>query len=344
MKPFEKGQTELLRSALDDPVILSGGFWTELRVFLAVAKLGSFGKAGVYLGISTPSVSRNVKRLQDQLRAQLVVLSSTGASLTKEGRSIALALSELDHRVFVIANSIKQNGHNIEGTVRISATEGLAGVFVASKLAAFHGRYPGIAVHLKTPINISSLRENRADMMIGFEPFEAADIKTVKLGTLHFIPIASELYVQQRGVPNVGATNGHIFVDSHFYAAQTGLWGDWKKLTATGQVAADCDSSLSYAMAVIGGLGIGLLGSYVLSDASLRPLDLGVHVKVPLYLYGLKERLEAKPVRVVMDWLTEIFGATNPWFADELTLRTTQPTSFLKVMHALRGEPQDAVH
>jgi DNA-binding transcriptional LysR family regulator len=344
MRPFEKGQTELLRSALDDPVILSGGFWTELRVFLAVAKLGSFAKAGAYLGISTPSVSRHVKRLQDQLRAQLVVLSSTGASLTKEGRSIALALSELDHRVFIIANSIKQNGHDIEGTVRVSATEGLAGVFVASRLAGFHAQYPGISVHLKTPINISSLRDNRADMMIGFEPFDATDISTVRLGTLHFVPIVSEIYVQQRGVPALGNTGNHIYIDSHFYAARTGLWNDWHALIATGRVAADCDSSLSYAMSVIGGLGVGLLGNYVLSDDSLRPLDLGVHVRVPLYLYGLKERLEARPVRLVMDWLTEIFGPANPWFANELNLKTAQPTSFLKVMHALRGEMRDIVH
>jgi hypothetical protein len=43
LKPFEVGQDGLARSSLDDPMILSGAFWDELRTFLAVAKLGIIG-------------------------------------------------------------------------------------------------------------------------------------------------------------------------------------------------------------------------------------------------------------------------------------------------------------
>jgi hypothetical protein len=80
VKPFEIGQDGLLKSALDDPVILSGRFWDELRVFLAVAKLGSFARAGEVLGTSTATLSRHVKRLQDQLRAQLIISERTEPS------------------------------------------------------------------------------------------------------------------------------------------------------------------------------------------------------------------------------------------------------------------------
>jgi DNA-binding transcriptional LysR family regulator len=343
MKPFEIGQTGLLKTVLDDPVILSGRFWDELRVFLAVAKLGSFAKAGTYLGLSTATVSRHVRRLQDQLRSQLIISGRTGSKLTPDGSSLAKALAELDHKVFSIANNFRTNTRQVEGTVRISATEGLAGVFIAAKLADFYRSYPGVTIHLKTPINVTSLRENRADIMIGFEKITASDIKCIPIGFLHLIPIASQKYLRAHGRPTATTVEQHIFVDSQYYQAKTGMWAHWQEVTARGRVAADCDSSLAHAMAVIGGLGIGLLGNYVLSDEMLQPVDLDIHVAVPMYLIGLVERMDARPVRVVMDWLTETFGPTNPWFADDLNLRADEPTAFLTAMRALQGAASDGV-
>jgi DNA-binding transcriptional LysR family regulator len=339
MRPFEIGQNGLLKTALDDPVILSGGFWNELRVFLAVGKLGSFAKAGNYLGVSTATVSRQVKRLQDQLKAQLVVSGRTGSRLTSDGESLARALADLDYKVFSIAGNFRSSRRNVEGTVRVSVTEGLAGIFVASKLAAFHQRWPGVAIHLKTPINVMSLRENRADLMIGFEPVVASDISCEALGYAHLVPIASEKYLRRVGLPSLENVAEHLFVDSHFYQAKTGMWKGWQDLMSQGRVVAECDSSLSYASSVLGGLGIGLLGNYTLSDSSLRHLELGVHVSVPLYLLGLAERLEARPVQIVADWLSDTFGQQNPWFAASLNLQPDAPTPFLSVMRALLGEP-----
>jgi len=43
---FDQSQKDLNRSPLDDRRILSGPFWAELRVFLAVAKAKSFNRAG----------------------------------------------------------------------------------------------------------------------------------------------------------------------------------------------------------------------------------------------------------------------------------------------------------
>ncbi len=343
MKPFELSQNGLQRTALDDPVILSGGYWEELRVFLAVAKLGSFQRAAHHLGLSTPTVNRQVRRLQDILGAQLVVTSRTGANLTSDGVTLARGLAELDHKVFSIANNFRTSRNDVEGVVRISVTEGLAGVFVASSLAGFNALWPGISVHLKTPINVSSLVENSVDVMIGFQESKDSGIRSMPLGYLHLIPIASVDYLERRGEPSRHNLAGHVFVDSQFYAAQTGLWEPWQTLTAQGRTVAHCDSSLSYGMAVIGGLGIGLLGNYTLSDPTLKVLDLNVHVRVPIYLLGLAERFDARPVKVVIEWLARIFGPANPWFAPELNLKQVPETPFVETMHALRGEPRTIV-
>jgi DNA-binding transcriptional LysR family regulator len=341
MKPFEDTQSELLKTALDDPVILSGGFWDELRVFLAVAKLKSFAKAGGYLGLSTPTVSRHVRRRQDQLRSQLVVAGNKGAKLTADGASLARALAELDYKVFSIASNFRSSSREAEGVVRVSATEGLAGVFVAARLRELHAQHPGIVVHLMTPINVESLRENRVDIMIGFDDVAGKDLLCKPCGFLHLIPVASASYLRSHGMPTETNLDRHIFVDSMYYRGRTGLWDEWRRIVVQGTIAADCDSSLAHAMAIIGGLGIGLLGNYVLSDETLQPVDIPIHVSVPLYLIALAERLDARPVRIVMEWLAETFGPGNPWFAPTLNFRSAEPTPFLRAMRALQATQPD---
>lgn len=38
---------------------------------------------------------------------------------------------------------------------------------------------------------------------------------------------------------------------------------------------------------------------------------------MPLFLVALTERLKARPVSLVFDWLSEVFGSSNPWFGHE---------------------------
>jgi hypothetical protein len=80
--PFDRSQKMLLRSSLDEQSLLSGDFWGELRVFLAVAKAKSYNAAADMLNTSQPTVSRQVKRLQDVMGSQLVVTTKHGVNLT----------------------------------------------------------------------------------------------------------------------------------------------------------------------------------------------------------------------------------------------------------------------
>ena len=58
-----------------------------------------------------------------------------------------------------------------------------------------------------------------------------------------------------------------------------------------------------------------MLASYTLAEPSFVPLEISLRISVPLYLIALTERLNARPVRLVFDWLSEVFGSNNPWFS-----------------------------
>jgi DNA-binding transcriptional LysR family regulator len=319
--PFDKSQARFNRTPLEEPNILSGPFWGELRVFLAVAKAKSFNRAAEALGMSQPTVSRHVKRLQDLMDAQLVVPTLTGIKLTERGQELANSLVTLDQKLFTLSTSLRTENQGAQGVVRLSVTEGLGSMFVAPNLMSFGDDYPRIQLHIRNPINMTSLMENQTDLMLGFVPSTSSDVHCMPLGYLHFVPVATHPYIRIHGLPTRdNIDSGHRFIDSEYYSSVTGLWAPWRRLTNQGRIAHFADSSFSYALMVRAGLGIGLLGTYALCDPTSMPLDLDVHVRVPMYLLALNERLNSRPVRVVYDWLQSIFGETNPWFAHDLNL------------------------
>ena len=175
-------------------------------------------------------------------------------------------------------------------------------------------------MHLKNPINLISLRENQTDMMIGIIPSETSDIQFRKLGQLHFIPVVAKDYIRKHGLPTRNNLDQHFFIQSEYYLARTGLWDGWQQAVARGRIAHYCDNSFAYGMLVKAGNGIGMLASYTLVEPNLVPLEIDLRISVPLYMIALSERLQARPVRIVFDWLSDIFGPNNPWFSDEFRL------------------------
>jgi DNA-binding transcriptional LysR family regulator len=326
MDAFDEEQQAFNRSPLDDENLLSGQFWGELRVFLAVAKTKSFNRAAEITNTSQPRVSRQVKRLQDAVGSQLFISTARGITLTRSGEALAKALCRLDHTLYSVTRDLKAETSEAEGTVSVSITDGLNALFAAPALNQFSAQYPKIQLHLKNPINIMSLRENQTDMMISISPAESSDIRFRRLGQLHFIPIAAKDYIREHGLPTRDNLEQHLFVQSAYYLAKTGLWDGWLQAVARGRIAHYCDNSFAYGMLVKAGHGIGMLGSYSVLEPSAVPLEIDLRVSVPLYLIALTDRLSARPVRLVFDWLSEVFGNNNPWFSDQFKLNNPPGT------------------
>ena len=120
LAPFTEDQQSLTRKSLEHEQILSGQFWGELRVFLAVAKAKSFNRAAEILNTSQPTVSRQVKRLQDLMGSQLFVPTQLGVTLTPQGQELASELAKLDHALFSLTNGLRAENQDTEGVVRIS--------------------------------------------------------------------------------------------------------------------------------------------------------------------------------------------------------------------------------
>ncbi len=127
--PFDTSAPSISRRALDQSGLLSGDYWGELRTFLWVAKAGSLSRAAELLGSSHATVGREIRRLQDQMGSQLVILTKSGAYLTEKGRALTAEPLRLDQRLFSIASDLRAEKGEAEGIVRLGVTDGLGVVF-----------------------------------------------------------------------------------------------------------------------------------------------------------------------------------------------------------------------
>jgi DNA-binding transcriptional LysR family regulator len=120
----------------------------QLRSFVEVAQLGNFTRAAERLHLAQPSLSRQIAALEQDLGAELFRRARGGSTLTVAGES----LLPLARRMLADAESVRRELAELagleRGRVRLGATPTLCISLVAEVLRTFHGRYPGIELHL----------------------------------------------------------------------------------------------------------------------------------------------------------------------------------------------------
>jgi DNA-binding transcriptional LysR family regulator len=176
-----------------------------------------------------------------------------------------------------------------------------------------------------------------ADIAIQITRPTAPDLIVVKLGRLHFIPFASESYLQTFGHPK--STQD---LAQHRILIQSDDNVQWKKLydrvfpglPAVGLVALRTNVSSAHYWSIAKGAGIGVLPTYAKAiGAQLVPLDLGIHETVEIWLTYHPDARRIARVSRMIDWAIKAFSPQKfPWFRDEFI----HPDELAKVY---RGEP-----
>ncbi len=93
--------------------------WSDLRLFLAVARSGGLGPASRMAGVSAPTLGRRVAALERGLGLRLFSRSRTGYQLTESGRTLLGHAEEVEAAVAGIVRW--RDGSAAPQSVRISA-------------------------------------------------------------------------------------------------------------------------------------------------------------------------------------------------------------------------------
>lgn len=121
----------------------------SLTTFIQVAELGSFSRAGEKLGYSQPTVSVQIKQLEQELGIKLFDRLGHAVRLTDKGRDTLLHAQRICHLCDEMAQG---TGHQAEakGVIRLAMADSLCTPMITKGFSRLREHYPNISLSVTT--------------------------------------------------------------------------------------------------------------------------------------------------------------------------------------------------
>ena len=150
--------------------------WSDVRIFLAVARSGTLGAAARALQTSHPTVGRRLRALEQAIGHALFQRTTDGLVLTDEGHGIVALAEQMEEGALAMERRLAGQERNLTGSLRISSTDWFGAYVLPPILADFSNAYPHVDVEILTGTRRFSLAQREADVAFRTVPFETADV------------------------------------------------------------------------------------------------------------------------------------------------------------------------
>ncbi|WP_426236148.1 transcriptional regulator CynR [Pseudomonas sp. TWP3-2] len=154
----------------------------HLRYLLAVADHGGFTRAAEALHVSQPTLSQQIRQLEESLGVNLFDRTSRSVKATDAGQ----AYIECARRVLVELEAGKRALHDVKdltrGTLRLAMTPTFMAYLVGPLVRDYVVRYPGIHLQifeLSMDDIEAGLADDSLDIAIAFTPVRTPDIECI---------------------------------------------------------------------------------------------------------------------------------------------------------------------
>jgi len=135
----------------------------QMRSFVAVAKLGSFTRAAEFLHVSQPTLTVQIKRLEEALQLRLFDRNPRSVNLTRVGRDLLPAFERTLQDLDSVLLDLKNVSTARLGMVRIAALPSFAANRLPDSIRRFRKQNPGASFVVKDLIASALLGLVRSD-------------------------------------------------------------------------------------------------------------------------------------------------------------------------------------
>ncbi len=119
-----------------------------LRYFLAIAREGSITNAANYLHVTQPTLSRQIKELEEEVGQKLFIRGSHNMKLTQEGFILRKRAEEIVSMVDKTEAEFRSMESTVAGDIYIGGGETRAISYIADVVRELREKYPDIKYHL----------------------------------------------------------------------------------------------------------------------------------------------------------------------------------------------------
>ncbi|MCE0721858.1 MULTISPECIES: LysR family transcriptional regulator [Legionella] len=158
--------------------------FTELQYFIEVSKSLNLSRASEILGISQPSLSLAIKRLERSVGTELLIRHQHGVALTQSGKQLLAHAKKLlnywqDTRALTLASKVE-----VQGSYTLGCHPTVAIDIVSGFLPNLLETYPKLEIHLKNDLSrriLEQIIDFKIDIGILVNPVKHPDLIISKL-------------------------------------------------------------------------------------------------------------------------------------------------------------------
>jgi len=172
-----------------------------MQIFISVTDSGSFSECARRLGISQPSVSRQINALEDYLGVRLLQRTTRRISLTEAGIVYYEKARQIQHSVNEASQSISGFSETPSGVLRVSAPFTWSEVVIAPHIGDFLEQYPDIKLNIECNDQFQDIIEDQLDLVIRVGVLKDSSFIAIPFGQISVALVASPEYLKRFGYP-----------------------------------------------------------------------------------------------------------------------------------------------
>ncbi len=174
-----------------------------MRIFVEVARRGSFAAVARDRDVDPSSVSRAVAQLEDDLGVRLFQRSTRRVALTEAGEIYLARATTLVEELADARDEARGISAGPAGTLRLTAAVSFGNTVLTPLLPEFRDRYPAVKLELLLTDTVLDLVAERVDLAIRLGRRFDADFVATKLFDTQYRVCANPAYLNNKKAPLV---------------------------------------------------------------------------------------------------------------------------------------------
>jgi DNA-binding transcriptional LysR family regulator len=271
--------------------------WNQLKAFLETAETGSLSAAARKLGLTQPTLSRQVAAIEQRMGVTL---------FERVGKTMALTATGLD--LLEHARAMGAAADALRLAASVSASDAVAAYLLPPLVQQLREQEPGIAIEVIASNALSDLLRREADIAVRHVKPEQPELiaRLIREAAANFY--ASESWVKAHGHPRTAEEAAHLpFIGSDrsgrflAYLRQHGLPLNEANFSCY------ADHTVAHWALVRQGMGIGAMMDEIAQQTPgmVRVLDEVPPVLFPIWLVTHRELRTSRRIRVVFEALAQ---------------------------------------
>jgi DNA-binding transcriptional LysR family regulator len=276
---------------------------TTLELFVRVAALGAFGKAGREFGLSPTAATQRIKGLEAELGAKLFNRTTRAVALTADGEVFLGHARRIIASVEDARSDLSGGTSTIKGELRVAGSASFGRRYLAPYIAEFLRVYPNVRVRLELSDGIVDIVEQGFDIALRIGALASSSLVARKLVENPRLLVASPAYFEKAGCPqqpeHLASHNCIVLADNRNWKLR-GRTGELHEVRVSGNFTTNYGEVITEA--ALAGSGIALKSRWDIRDSlaegSLLPVLEEYTVEPTWSLWAVRPPGQIVPSRV----------------------------------------------